>query len=203
MSAPENSSKPPRQINYGVTAAVCVVFVAAMVGASFAAVPLYRIFCQATGYNGTVQRAEKAPDKVLDKYVTVRFDANIGNGLGWSFRPEQRSVRIKLGEIDTVKFRAENLMDTPATASAVFNVSPDVAGAWFNKIACFCFTEQTLQPHEAEDLPVTFFVDPGMAEDLDMSNIDTITLSYTFYPATPAAPKPVASNAAKGTENPL
>jgi cytochrome c oxidase assembly protein subunit 11 len=203
MSTPENSSKPPRQINYGVTAAVCVVFVAAMVGASFAAVPLYRIFCQATGYNGTVQRAEKAPDKVLDKYVTVRFDANIGNGLGWSFRPEQRSVRIKLGEIDTVKFRAQNLMDTAATASAVFNVSPDVAGAWFNKIACFCFTEQTLQPHEAEDLPVTFFVDPGMAEDLDMSNIDTITLSYTFYPATPAAPKPVASNAAKGTENPL
>jgi cytochrome c oxidase assembly protein subunit 11 len=203
MSTPENPSKPPRQINYGVTAAVCVVFVAAMVGASFAAVPLYRIFCQATGYNGTVQRAEKAPDKVLDKYVTVRFDANIGNGLGWSFRPEQRSVRIKLGEIDTVKFRAQNLMDTAATASAVFNVSPDVAGAWFNKIACFCFTEQTLQPHEAEDLPVTFFVDPGMAEDLDMSNIDTITLSYTFYPATPAAPKPVASNAAKGTENPL
>jgi cytochrome c oxidase assembly protein subunit 11 len=201
--APEKPAKPARRINYGLTAAVCVVFVAAMVGASFAAVPLYRIFCQATGYNGTVQRAEKAPDRVLDKYVTVRFDANIGNGLGWSFRPEQRSVRLKLGEIATVKFRAENLMDTTSTGSAVFNVSPDVAGAWFNKLACFCFTEQTLEPHKPADLPVTFFVDPAMVDDLDMSNIDTITLSYTFYPAAPSAPKPLASNAAKGTANPL
>jgi cytochrome c oxidase assembly protein subunit 11 len=200
-SAP--SGKPAKRINYGVTAAACLVFVAAMVGASFAAVPLYRIFCQATGYNGTVQRAEKAPGATLDRYVTVRFDANIGNGLGWSFRPEQRSVRIKLGEVGTVKFRAENLMDTASTGSAVFNVSPDVAGAWFNKIACFCFTEQTLKAHEAEDLPVTFFVDPGVVDDVDMSNIDTITLSYTFYPAAPSAPKPLASNEAKGTANPL
>jgi cytochrome c oxidase assembly protein subunit 11 len=199
--APATSPKP-RRINYGVTAAACLVFVDAMVGASFAAVPLYRIFCQATGYNGTVQRAEKAPDKVLDHYVTVRFDANIGNGLGWSFRPEQRSIRLKLGEIGTVKFRAENLMDTAATGSAVFNVSPDVAGAWFNKIACFCFTEQTLEAHQAEDLPVTFFVDPGMLGDVDMSNIDTITLSYTFYPAATPQPKPLASNAAKAA-NPL
>jgi cytochrome c oxidase assembly protein subunit 11 len=197
------ASPKPRRINYGVTAAACLVFVAAMVGASFAAVPLYRIFCQATGYNGTVQRAEKAPAKAVDRYVTVRFDANIGNGLGWSFRPEQRSVRIKLGEVGTVNFRAENMMETASTGSAVFNVSPDVAGAWFNKIACFCFTSQTLQPHQPTELPVTFFVDPGMLDDLDMSNIDTITLSYTFYPAAPPPPKPVASNEAKGTTNPL
>jgi cytochrome c oxidase assembly protein subunit 11 len=197
-----DAPQKPRR-NFGVTAAACAVFVAAMVGASFAAVPLYRIFCQATGYNGTVQRAEKAPDKVTDHYVTVRFDANVGNGLGWSFRPEQRSVRLKLGEIGSMNFRAENLMDTASTGSAVFNVSPDVAGAWFNKLACFCFTEQTLEPHQPQELPVTFFVDPGMLTDLDMSNIDTITLSYTFYPAAPQAPKPVASNAASGAVNPL
>jgi cytochrome c oxidase assembly protein subunit 11 len=197
-----DAPQKPRRINFGVTAAACAVFVAAMVGASFAAVPLYRIFCQATGYNGTVQRAEKAPDKAVDRYVTVRFDANVGNGLGWSFRPDQRSVRIKLGEVGTVTFRAENLMDTASTGSAVFNVSPDVAGAWFNKLACFCFTEQTLQPHQPTELPVTFFVDPGMLDDLDMSNIDTITLSYTFYPATQPALKPVASNATR-TDNPL
>jgi cytochrome c oxidase assembly protein subunit 11 len=191
-------------MNFGVTAAACGVFVVAMVGASFAAVPLYRIFCQATGYNGTVQRAEKAPDKTVDHYVTVRFDANVGNGLGWSFRPDQRSVRLKLGEIGTVNFRAENIMDAKSTGSAVFNVSPDVAGAYFNKLACFCFTEQTLDPHKPQELPVTFFVDPAMLNDLDMSNIDTITLSYTFYPASAPAPKPVASNAAPlSATNPL
>jgi cytochrome c oxidase assembly protein subunit 11 len=195
---------PRRRGNFGVTVAACVVFVAAMVGASFAAVPLYRIFCQATGYNGTVQRAEKAPDKTVDHYVTVRFDTNVGNGLGWSFRPDQRSVRVKLGEIGTMNFRAENIMDTASTGSAVFNVSPDVAGAYFNKLACFCFTEQTLEPHKPQELPVTFFVDPAMLGDVDMSNIDTITLSYTFYPAAPAAPKPVASNAAPvSATNPL
>jgi cytochrome c oxidase assembly protein subunit 11 len=200
-------SRPKPRLSFGVTAAACAVFIAAMVGASFAAVPLYRIFCQATGYNGTVRRAETAPAKVSDRMVTVRFDANVGNGLGWTFQPDQRSIRIKLGEVGTVAFRAENLMQTVSTGSAVFNVSPDVAGAWFNKIACFCFTDQTLAPHQAAELPVTFFVDPAMLADVDMSNIDTITLSYTFYPAAPPteakAPKPVAALAAPGAANPL
>ena len=197
--------RPAKQrASFGVTAAACAVFVAAMVGASFAAVPLYRIFCQATGYNGTVRRAEAAPAKISDHMVTVRFDANVGNGLGWAFKPDQRSVRVKLGEIGTMSFRAENLMDTASTGSAVFNVSPDVAGAYFNKLACFCFTDQTLAPHQPQELPVTFFVDPAMLKDVDMSNIDTITLSYTFYPAAPPAavkaPKPVAAIAAPGAK---
>jgi cytochrome c oxidase assembly protein subunit 11 len=196
-------ARTPRKLNLGLTAAACTVFVAAMVGASFAAVPLYRIFCQATGYNGTVQRATAAPAKTLDRYVTVRFDTNVGNGLGWSFRPLQRSVRVKLGEIGTASFLAENRMDAPSTGSAVFNVSPDAAGAYFNKISCFCFTEQTIAAGKRAEMPVTFFVDPAMVDDVDMSNIDTITLSYTFYPAATPAPKPLAAATVPKVADPL
>ncbi len=167
-----------------------VVFVAAMVGMSFAAVPLYRIFCQATGYNGTVRKAESAPKGTVDRWVTVRFDANVGNGLGWAFRPEQRAVKVKLGAPTTVKFIAENRLDKTITGSAVFNVSPDDVGAYFNKIACFCFTQQTLKAGESEELPVTFFVDPAMVSDSELDTTDTITLSYTFYPATPDGTAP-------------
>lgn len=196
-------ARPPRKLNLGLTAAACAVFVAAMIGASFAAVPLYRIFCQATGYDGTVQRATAAPAKTLDRTVTVRFDTNVGNGLGWSFRPLQRSVRVKLGEIGTASFLAENRMDAPSTGSAVFNVSPDAAGAYFNKISCFCFTEQTIAAGKRAEMPVTFFVDPAMVDDVDMSNIDTITLSYTFYPAATSAPKPLAAAVAPKVTDPL
>jgi cytochrome c oxidase assembly protein subunit 11 len=196
-------ARTPRKLNLGLTAAACAVFVAAMVGASFAAVPLYRIFCQATGYNGTVQRATAAPARTLDRTITVRFDTNVGNGLGWSFRPLQRSVRVKLGEIGTASFLAENRMDAASTGSAVFNVSPDAAGAYFNKIACFCFTEQTIAAGKRTEMPVTFFVDPAMVDDIDMSNIDTITLSYTFYPAAAPAPKPLAAAVAPKVADPL
>jgi cytochrome c oxidase assembly protein subunit 11 len=200
MSGP---ARTPRKLNLGLTAAACAVFVAAMVGASFAAIPLYRIFCQATGYNGTVQRATAAPARTLDRYVTVRFDTNVGNGLGWSFRPLQRSVKVKLGEIGTATFLAENRMDSASTGSAVFNVSPDAAGAYFNKIACFCFTEQTIAAGKRAEMPVTFFVDPAMVDDVDMSNIDTITLSYTFYPAAAPAPKPLAAATVPKVADPL
>ncbi len=166
-----------------------------MVGMSFAAVPLYRAFCQATGYNGTVRRAEVAPATTLDRIVTIRFDANVGNGLGWSFRPEQREVKLKLGEVGTVKFIAENRMPTQSTGSAVFNVSPDDVGGYFNKIACFCFTQQTLKANEVEELPVTFFVDPAMAKDGELDTTDTITLSYTFYPADPDGTAPQTAGA--------
>jgi len=193
-------SEPVRPVrrpsNFGITAAVCLVFVAGMVGASFAAVPLYRIFCQATGYNGTVRRAEAAPSRVLDKTMTVRFDANVSGGLGWDFAPDVREVKVKIGQVQTVSFHAENLMQTVNTASAVFNVSPDAAGGYFNKLACFCFTQQTLSPHTPTELPVTFFIDPSVVNDVDMSNIDTITLSYTFYPAAPPAQANVAKPAA-------
>ena len=183
--------RPPK-INLGLTAAFCVVFVAAMVGASFAAVPLYRIFCNVTGYSGTTQRADAAPGEILDRVVTIRFDTNIGAGLDWTFRPEQREVRLKLGEIGQVSFLAKNLAARASTGTASFNVSPLDVGAYFNKIACFCFTDQTLAAGERTDLPVTFFVDPAMAKNPDLATTDTITLSYTFYPST-TPPKPVAA----------
>lgn len=192
--------KPRRRLSFALTASLCAVFVAGMVGMSFAAVPLYRVFCQVTGYGGTTQRAEAAPGRVLDRVVTVRFDSNIGNGLGWSFRPLDRAVRVKLGEIGAVAFRAENRTDRTVTGTAAFNVAPDVAGLYFNKIACFCFTEQTLEAGEAADLGVSFFVDPAYADDPNLQNIDTITLSYTFYPA---KTKPVAELAATPKEESL
>lgn len=182
----------------GLTVAVCVVFVAAMVGASFAAVPLYRIFCQVTGFNGTTQRADVAPDETLDRIITVRFDSNVGNGLGWSFRPLQREVEVKLGEVGEAAYRAENRMPETITGTATFNVTPLEAGAYFNKIACFCFSDQTLTPGESTDMPVTFFVDPAMAKDINLKNINTITLSYTFYPST-TPPRPVAAAGAART----
>ena len=170
-----------------ITAAACSVFVAAMVGMAFAAVPLYEIFCQVTGLAGTTQRADEAPDTVIDRTMTVRFDANVGNGLGWSFRPLERSVSVKVGEIGEATFVAENRSDKPVTGTAVFNVTPFESGSYFNKIACFCFDEQTLQPGERVEMPVTFFVDPAIAKNPDADFIRSITLSYTFYPVATVA----------------
>jgi cytochrome c oxidase assembly protein subunit 11 len=177
------ASSPRVGNKVAVTAAVCAVFVAAMVGMAFAAVPFYRIFCQVTGLGGTTQRANAAPEAVSDRAVSVRFDANVGNGLGWSFRPITREVDVKLGEVGEAMFVAENRTDKTLTATAVFNVAPLEIGAYFNKIACFCFSDQTLQPGERVEMPVTFFVDPSMAEDTTLDYVHNITLSYTFYPA--------------------
>lgn len=179
-----------------LTAAACVVFVAGMVGMAFAAVPLYRLFCQITGLAGTTQQADAAPDTTLDRRVSVRFDANIGNGLGWGFRPLTRSVEIRVGEVGEAVFVAENRSGRPTTGTAVFNVTPLEVGAYFNKIACFCFEEQTLQPGESIEMPVTFFVDPAIADDPDLDNLRTITLSYTFYPVESAAPEQAGGNRA-------
>ena len=190
-------SRPPR--NLGLTAAACAVFVAGMVGAAFAAVPLYRVFCEVTGYGGTTQRADSAPDTMLDRVVTVRFDANVGNGLGWSFRPAAREMKVKLGEIGEALYVAENRTRLRSSGNAVFNVTPSEAGVYFNKIACFCFTEQALAAGEKANMPVTFFVDPALAGDPDLKTIDTITLSYTFYPV-PDAPVPVAEADGEGPE---
>ncbi len=192
--------KPRRRLNLGLTAAVCAVFVAGMVGMSFAAVPLYRIFCQVTGYGGTTRVAQAAPKRILDRVVTVRFDSNISNNLGWSFRPVKRQVQVRLGEVGNVSFLAENRTTRTETGTAAFNVAPDQAGAYFNKIACFCFTDQTLAPGQQKELGVSFFVDPAYADDPNLENITTITLSYSFYPA---KPKPVASAATTSGENPL
>lgn len=185
-----------------MTAALCGVFVAGMVGMSFAAVPLYRIFCQVTGFGGTTQQADSAPATQLDREITIRFDGNVANGLGWSFRPRERQVKLKVGEIGEVAFIAENRTDSLTAGTAAFNVTPNSAGAYFNKIACFCFTEQVLEPGETVDMPVQFFVDPAIADDSELDYITTITLSYTFFPADPPA-NSVAAAPAGEPENSL
>lgn len=174
------------------TALIAGGVVAAMVGLSFAAVPLYDLFCKVTGFGGTTQRADTGATRVLDREITIRFDANVARDLGWRFAPVEREVKIRVGETSEVAYRAENLNPAPTTGTAVFNVTPMQVGGYFNKIACFCFTEQTLKPGEAIDMPVVFFVDPAIAEDESLDHIDTITLSYTFYRAD-APEEPVAA----------
>jgi cytochrome c oxidase assembly protein subunit 11 len=154
-----------------------------MVALSFAAVPLYRVFCQVTGYGGTTQRASAGADRVLDRTMEIRFNADVNSELPWSFRPERRSVEVKVGETKLATFHAQNLSGETITGSAVFNVTPDKAGKYFVKIQCFCFTQQVLRPHESADLPVSFYVDPAIAQDRDLDDVSTITLSYTFYRA--------------------
>ena len=157
------------------------LIVAAMIGVAFASVPLFRIFCEATGFAGTPQRAERAPGAVAGQ-VGVRFDANVHPGLPWRFEPKQTTVRVKPGAQTQIFYRAQNLSAKSITGQAVFNVSPDQVGKYFKKIQCFCFTEQTLKPGQTVDMPVIFFVDPALTKDEDTKGIDEITLSYTFYP---------------------
>ena len=157
------------------------IFVTAMVGLAFASVPLYRIFCEATGFDGTTGRAAKAPGAVAGS-VGVRFDANIDARLPWKFGPEQERVVVRPGGKTIIYYSATNLTARTTTGQAVFNVTPTQAGKYFNKIACFCFTEQTLKPHQKVDMPVVFFVDPAMVDDPDADHVREITLSYTFYP---------------------
>ena len=163
------------------TALLMALIVAAMVGLAFASAPLYRMFCEYTGFDGTPQRAESAPGAVAGQ-VGVRFDANVHPGLPWRFEPEQTTVRVKPGAKTQIFYRAQNLSAKTLTGQAVFNVSPDQVGKYFKKIQCFCFTEQTLKAGEAKDMPVIFFVDPAIKKDPDTKNVDEITLSYTFYP---------------------
>jgi cytochrome c oxidase assembly protein subunit 11 len=162
-----------------------------MLGMSFAAVPLYDMFCRVTGYGGTTQVAVKAPDRVTERLFTIRFDANVTAGLNWRFEPEFTSVDVKGGEVRTVSYTVRNLANHPVTGIASYNVTPDQTGAWFNKIACFCFNEITLQPGEARTEEVVFFVDPDIGKEKTLDHIRQITLSYTFFPAKNAA-KPLA-----------
>ncbi|AXS39492.1 cytochrome c oxidase assembly protein [Breoghania sp. L-A4] len=164
-------------------ALACVVFVGCMVGAAYAAVPLYQLFCRVTGYAGTTQRAESAPVKVIERTIEVRFDGNVGNSLPWDFKPEQRHIVLKMGEVAQVAYAAENTSAHATAGTATFNVTPFQAGAYFNKLDCFCFTEQVLKSGEKKDMPVVFFVDPEMDNDPDLKSVKTITLSYTFFPA--------------------
>lgn len=167
-----------------------------MLGLAFAAVPLYRIFCQMTGYAGTTQRAVKASDTVLDRTVTVRFDATVGPSLPWTFEPVQREVKVKFGETALAFYRATNNSSKPVVGTASFNVTPDQVGVYFNKLECFCFTEQRLEPGESVDMPVSFFVDPAMVRDKDAAHIGQITLSYTFFPVDNPKPRPKTAETA-------
>ncbi len=168
--------------------------VLSMAGLSFAAVPLYRLYCQVTGYQGTTQKAEKASDVVLDRVVKVHFDANVAAELPWKFEPMQSSLDVKVGENTLAFYKATNNSDRPTTGTAVFNVTPDAVGSHFNKVQCFCFTEQRLEPGQSIEMAVSFFVDPAFVTDEETKNLSELTLSYSFYPV--AEPKKKEGQAA-------
>jgi cytochrome c oxidase assembly protein subunit 11 len=183
MSGPEsNPARRPAPRHWRLVLPL-VAAAAIMLGLTAASVPLYRIFCQATGYGGYTQRAEGAPRAVTDRTVTVRFNADVNAGLPWLFRPLQREVRLRVGDTGMAFFRAQNLSGRPIKGQATFNVTPDKTGLYFTKIQCFCFNEQVLAAGQSVDMPVTFFVDPGFAGDRKMDDVGTITLSYTFFRA--------------------
>jgi len=179
-------------------ALICSLVVVGMVGLSFAAVPLYRIFCQATGYGGTTQRVAAGSATTLDHTVVIRFDANTGPGLAWDFEPVQRTMAVKVGENALAFYRATNRSDRVVTGTAAFNVLPELTGAYFNKTACFCFTEQTLQAGESVEMPVSFYVDPALIADKDTADTREITLSYTFYKVDARKPAVAATERSVG-----
>ena len=183
---------------HSILALSLVGLVAAMVGLSFASVPLYRVFCQVTGYGGIPQRAEKAPGEVLDRTVTIRFDGNVDRSLPWTFAPKQQTMDVKIGETALAFFKATNNSSVPVSGRAIFNVSPELAGRYFTKIECFCFKQQTLAGGQSVEMPVTFFVDPKIVEDDDTKNISEITLSYTFYRADKDAAKAASTSGGDG-----
>lgn len=164
-----------------LTVLVLVGLVFVMAGLTAASVPLYRLFCRVTGYGGTTQVAEALPASALEQTIRVRFNADVDPKLPWAFQPEQREVEVRIGEQHLALFRARNRSDHPIVGQAVYNVTPDKAGLYFDKIACFCFNEQVLQPGEEVDMPVSFFVDPEILSDPNTQDVHTITLSYTFF----------------------
>jgi cytochrome c oxidase assembly protein subunit 11 len=176
-----------------LVAFVCGGVVALMVGASFAAVPFYNWFCRTTGYGGTTQRTHIVPKQTSDRTVTVYFDSNVAPGLPWSFEPERRTIDVKLGEVVTVYYHVTNEAARVTNGQAAYNVNPPTTGIYFEKINCFCFTQQTLKPGEKRDMAVVFYVDPKLAKDSEQDGTKMITLSYTFYPAKPPE-RPVAAS---------
>ena len=194
MTEPQTSK--PKLRRDMVIAGCCGVFVAAMVGAAYASVPFYNWFCRTTGFAGTPQVSEQAPDHILGRIVTVRFDSNVTPGLPWKFVPEQDTITLRIGEVATVNYKVINMAARTITAQASYNVAPPQVGGYFNKINCFCFTEQTLKAGETREMTVVFYVDPKIAEDRDQNTLNTITLSYTFYPVR-EADRPVADAADK------
>jgi cytochrome c oxidase assembly protein subunit 11 len=182
------------------TALVCAAVAASMVGVAFASVPLYDLFCKATGYDGTPLVGTGFTGRVRDDGVTVRFDTNVAAGLPWSFEPETPKVETRLGESKTVFFRVKNEGDKPYTGIAAFNVQPGIIGGYFVKIQCFCFNEQTIQPGETMDFPVVFYVDPAMRDDANTNELSEITLSYTYFQSRNGQPVTVATSGASGAK---
>ena len=162
-------------------AAACGVFVAVMVGAAYASVPLYNWFCRTTGFGGTTQVSKVAPDHQLGRTLTIRLDANVAPGLPWRFAPEQPSIEVHIGQVVTVNYTVTNMAARETTGQASYNVSPPTTGGYFTKINCFCFTEQTMKPGETREMPVVFYVDPALAKDAEQDGLNTITLSYTYF----------------------
>jgi len=185
-----------------VVAAACGAFVAAMVGLAYASVPFYNWFCRATGFGGTPQVAAAAPATRSARAVTVRFDSNVSGGLPWLFEPEQTSIDVRLGEVTTVYYTITNRSVRETLGLAAYNVTPSTVGAYFTKINCFCFTEQRLAPGEKRTMAVVFFVDPTLAADAEQDDLNTITLSYTFYPVRDQQPG-VADNGRPAGTGPL
>lgn len=173
MATDERANKKTAMIVAGV--------VVGMIGLSFASVPAYRAFCQVTGWGGFTQRADKPADRTLAREITIRFDGTVAQGLPWRFKPEQIAQTLRIGETGLAFYEASNTSKRPVTGRATFNVSPAKAGVYFQKIECFCFTEQTLSPGETVSMPVTYFIDPALADDPNLAEVQTITLSYTFF----------------------
>ena len=173
-----------------VVAAACGAFVAVMVGAAYAAVPLYNWFCRTTGFGGTTQVSTAGPSQSLGRSITVRFDANVAPGLPWRFVPEKNYVDVRIGEVLTVNYMVTNLAARDTVGQASYNVTPPTTGAYFQKINCFCFTEQSMKAGETREMPVVFYVDPALAQDAEQNGLNTITLSYTYFPV--RQPDPLA-----------
>ena len=203
MAIGPQQQRPRPERNNGAVVFMCLTFVVAMTGMSFAAVPLYRMFCAATGYNGTTKRVEQMSDVVLDQTMKVGFDANVASGLPWDFKPVKREVELKIGETVQVEFTATNLSKKPTRGQAIFNVTPMAAAAYFNKVQCFCFTETELKPGETLTMPVVFYIDPEITKAIETKSIGTITLSYTFYPHEGPVPLALKTDAADRTESKL
>jgi cytochrome c oxidase assembly protein subunit 11 len=193
--APTRSPRAPARLGRdAAVAAVCGLVVVLMVGASYAAVPFYNWFCRTTGFNGTTQVATSAPASApLARKIAVRFDANVAAGLPWKFEPEQTEIVVRIGEVVTVFYTVTNQAARTTTGQAAYNVAPLTVGAYFQKINCFCFTEQTLAAGEKREMPVVFYVDPALVKDSDNDGLNSITLSYTFYPVRDPAAKPLAA----------
>jgi cytochrome c oxidase assembly protein subunit 11 len=200
MNAVQPKSRPDRKNQR--TLIVCVGVVCGMVGLSFASVPLYQLFCAVTGYGGTTQVSAEKSATITDRDMRVRFDATTMPGLPWNFQPVQREVRLKVGENAVAYYRAKNTSDETFTGVATFNVTPQKVGQYFQKIECFCFSEQTLKPGESADMPVAFFVDPSISDDPNMNDVKTITLSYSFFSAPSNEPKVSSAEKLGAVETP-